>query len=96
MRSMRKTGIRVPDEVPLAAGVLIIASLMWGCVPEKSNWPVIERPERPVLEVVTGDEVSCLKEDTFRKIRNNSDKLQVYAKKMEAEIDKYNEIRKGK
>jgi hypothetical protein len=55
-------------------------------------FPILERPVRPVLEGVSGEEMAPIDQAAKRKIVDNFQKLLTYSEKLEVSVDKYNDF----
>ncbi len=80
--------------------VIMIGMIVSGCpsttVTVRSEFPILPKPEKPLLEKVSSDEVSGLEQEVIQKIVDNDSKLKDYSKKLEKVIDEYNEFAKSK
>jgi hypothetical protein len=61
-----------------------------------ARFPVLERPERPVLENVSGSEMKKLSDESRKSINKNFNNLLGYIQTLEVAIDTYNVYAKEK
>ena len=59
-----------------------------GC--EKRH-PIIEKPQRPIMLLITADDIECLDEDVREQLITNDKLIKHYARRLEARIDIYND-----
>jgi len=55
-----------------------------------ARFPVLERPERPILSNVAGSEMVKMSDDARRIVVGNLNALIDYSKKLEVTVDEYN------
>ena len=91
------TGIR-----HLSIPLLLVACLVTsGCITVKLDdgesscavWPTFPETERPVLEIVSAQELAPLTDDAKKKLLVNDHRLKNHAKRLEAQIATYMELR---
>ena len=72
--------------------VLVLCMLTTGCghTYYHARFPVIERPDRPQLENVSGDEMKKMSPEAQQAIAGNFNKLIDHTRKLEASVDTYN------
>lgn len=54
------------------------------------RYPIIQVPDRPILYIITYDDLRPLRDDVIRKLIANDNKLKTYIEKLEAAINEYN------
>lgn len=83
----------VTDHVLILRAILIgilitlVTILVLGCATPTVAKPVVALPERPELPTVTEAEVSCLSQDTYRRVILRQVLLREYAEKLESALD---------
>ena len=72
--------------------VLVLGLFATGCKSTyyHARFPVIERPDRPQLENVSGDEMKKMSPEAQQAIAGNFNKLIDHTRKLEASVDTYN------
>jgi len=78
------------------ACLLFVVLLATGCGHTfyQGRLPVLERPGRPVLEDVSGEEMQKLGPQARKAVVGNFDKLIEHVEKLEVAVDTYNEYAK--
>lgn len=90
------TGNRLLLHLVWFALIVIWVCALCSCVQPVHTWaPPLDRPDRPTLEYISAEELETLPETTRMKLIANNERLQLYARKLEAMIDGYNEWRNG-
>jgi len=71
--------------------LLIVVPLCTGCTTFVHNrFPVLERPERPQLANVPGEEMQKMSVQARQDVADNFNKLIDYTRKLEVAVDEYN------
>ena len=72
--------------------LLIVLLLASGCGHTFYHplYPILERPDRPGLENISGEEIGKMSPEARKAVVGNFDKLLDYSKKLEIAIDTYN------
>jgi len=65
-----------------------------GCLPTATNptiqYPIIQVPSKPILQIISTEDLRGLSDETIRKIIFNDDTLKHYIEQLEASITTYN------
>lgn len=75
-------------KISISILLLLLASGCCGWF--QPRYPILERPQRPILKNISGEEMAKLSSQSQHDIQQNFEKLISYSKKLEVAIDDYN------
>jgi hypothetical protein len=74
----------------VAVSAVVLMTSGCGAAYYHARFPVIERPERPKLENISGTEMRKMSPEAQKAVKENFGKLISHSEKLEIAVDKYN------